>query len=150
MIRITQRGPHVTEPQRSRVRQFPAMRRVQAFLLLLAISASTASALAQAMHYPVPMCCADGMCPAHRSQNSHSTSQGKAVCGGALASMACCSMSCSGSNESEKVNLPLVSEAVLQPAQELPAPRDVRGAAIPVVAIGSSGFVSSPEQPPRR
>lgn len=125
------------------------MRRFQAMILLLALLASTGSVLAQSAFNSTPDCCSDGMCPMHRSQHSQSTSYSKSNCGEALGSMNCCAASCSGRSEVPKAIYSPVLEAVVQDAQALPMPQEGRGVATIVVAVRSSGFAPSPEQPPR-
>ena len=126
------------------------MRRLQAFILLLALVAGTGSVLAQATYNPTPDCCADGMCPMHRAQHSHSTSQSKSNCGGASGAMNCCAASCSGRPESPKMILSSVLEAVLRPTLELPVPQDIRNSVFSAFEPASTGFFTSPEQPPRQ
>jgi hypothetical protein len=125
------------------------MRRFQALILLFALLAATGSVLAQAATDPMPACCANGLCPMHRSQNSHSASKAKSDCN-AAGSMNCCCANCSGSQGAEKAALFPVLEAVLQAGQDLPVLKNTRGTIAPVFAVGFSGFAFSPEQPPRQ
>jgi hypothetical protein len=129
------------------------MRRLQALLLLSALLTTPVGTLAVSI-FPASDCCCSGhrcgaMCPMHRNHNSHSTSPKQSLGGAAPESESRCSISCNCNNEPEKVILIPALEAVLQPIQGVPVPQNVRGVATTIFVIGSSGFASLPEQPPR-
>jgi hypothetical protein len=122
------------------------MRRARALVLLLALLVSTGSVLAQAAHNPAMDCCANGLCPIHRNQKSQSPHE-KMPCEGQQ--NCCCSMNCNNP-ASQNVVLPVLPEATLNAGFVLPMPQQVRTAVTFGVIFTPSGFVPSPEQPPRQ
>jgi hypothetical protein len=118
------------------------MRSIQAPILLFALLAGMGSALAQATRGHTMTCCANDTCPVHGGRNSHNEKPHSAGTPGSTCE-------CSSSNESHKLILPALSEAVLEFAPVPFVPWDSRFAATPISMFVSRGFVPFPEQPPR-